>query len=59
VDGVSVDAVAAAGVEEFLQDLSDRLRTYTYRPAALRRVMIPKPGRPGESRPLSIPEGTA
>jgi group II intron reverse transcriptase/maturase len=55
VDGVSVDAVAAAGVEEFLQDLSERLRTHTYRPSALRRVLIPKPGRPGESRPLSIP----
>ena len=37
VDGVTVDAVAAAGVEEFL------------------RVMIPKPGRSGEFRPLSIP----
>jgi group II intron reverse transcriptase/maturase len=55
VDGVSVDAVAAAGVEEFLQDLSDRLRTHAYRPSTLRRVQIPKPGRPGELRPLSIP----
>lgn len=55
VDGVSVDAVAASGVEAFLQDLSDRLRTHTYRPSVLRRVQIPKPGRPGESRPLSIP----
>ncbi len=55
VDGLSVDAVAASGVEVFLQDLSQRLRTHTYRPSALRRVMIPKPGRPNESRPLSIP----
>jgi len=55
VDGVSVDAVAACGVEEFLQDLSERLRTHTYRPSVLRRVQIPKPGRPGELRPLSIP----
>jgi RNA-directed DNA polymerase len=55
VDGVSVDAVAAAGVEAFLQDLAERLRTQTYRPAVLRRVMIPKPGRPEEFRPLSIP----
>jgi group II intron reverse transcriptase/maturase len=55
VDGVTVDAVAAAGVEEFLQDLSKRLRTHTYRPSVLRRVQIPKPGRPGELRPLSIP----
>ncbi|MFD4144299.1 group II intron reverse transcriptase/maturase [Streptomyces sp. NPDC058572] len=55
VDGMSVDTVAAAGVEEFLQGLSDRLRTHTYRPSVLRRVQIPKPGRPGELRPLSIP----
>jgi RNA-directed DNA polymerase len=55
VDGISVDAVAAAGVEEFLRDLSERLRMHTYRPSVLRRVRIPKPGRPGESRPLSIP----
>jgi RNA-directed DNA polymerase len=55
VDGVTVDAVAAAGVGEFLQDLAERLRTHTYRPSALRRVKIPKPGRPGELRPLSIP----
>ncbi|MEU0837524.1 group II intron reverse transcriptase/maturase, partial [Streptomyces sp. NPDC005969] len=55
VDGMSVDAVAAAGVEVFLQDLSERLRTHAYRPSVLRRVQIPKPGRPNESRPLSIP----
>jgi group II intron reverse transcriptase/maturase len=52
---MTVDAVEASGVKEFLQDLSDRLRTHTYRPSPLRRVMIPKPGRPGEMRPLSIP----
>src|SRR3954452_20188337 len=55
VDGGSIDVVEASGVRAFLQDLSDRLRTKTYRPAALRRVEIPKPGRPGETRPLSIP----
>ncbi|WP_327241105.1 group II intron reverse transcriptase/maturase [Streptomyces sp. NBC_01320] len=55
VDGLTVDAVAAAGVEEFLRDLSQQLRAYTYRPSPLRRVLIPKPGRPGEFRPLSIP----
>ncbi|WPB90145.1 reverse transcriptase domain-containing protein [Streptomyces malaysiensis] len=55
VDGVTVEAVAASGVDAFLQDLAERLRTYTYRPSVLRRVQIPKPGRPGEFRPLSIP----
>ncbi|WP_191971819.1 reverse transcriptase domain-containing protein [Streptomyces luteolifulvus] len=52
---MSVDAVAASGVDAFLQELSEQLRTYTYRPSVLRRVRIPKPGRPGELRPLSIP----
>jgi group II intron reverse transcriptase/maturase len=55
VDGLTVDAVAAAGVEEFLHDLSQKLRAHTYRPSPLRQVLIPKPGRPGEFRPLSIP----
>jgi group II intron reverse transcriptase/maturase len=58
VDGVTVDAVVSSGVEEFLQDLAERLRTGTYRPLPLRRVKIPKPGRPGELRPLSIPTVT-
>ncbi|MEN3585716.1 reverse transcriptase domain-containing protein [Streptomyces sp. ZYX-F-203] len=55
MDGLTVDAVAAAGVEEFLRDLSQQPRAHTCRPSPLRRVMIPKPGRPGEFRPLSIP----
>ena len=55
VDGVTVDAVTASGVEAFLRDLAERLRTHSYRPSVLRRVQIPKSGRPGEFRPLSIP----
>jgi group II intron reverse transcriptase/maturase len=55
VDGVTVDAVESSGVDAFLQDLSQRMRAHTYRPSVLRRVQIPKPGRPGEFRPLSIP----
>jgi RNA-directed DNA polymerase len=58
VDGVGVDAVAAAGVpgvRAFLDELAARLRAKTYRPAPLRRVRIPKPGRPGQTRPLGIP----
>lgn len=54
-DGVSVDAVAAAEVEVCLRALSEQLRTHTYRPSVLRRVQIPKLGRPGELRPLLIP----
>ncbi|MFJ5680631.1 group II intron reverse transcriptase/maturase [Streptomyces sp. NPDC093097] len=55
VDGVTVDAVAASGVDAFLRGLAEQLRTHAYRPSVLRRVKIPKPGRPGEFRPLSIP----
>jgi RNA-directed DNA polymerase len=58
VDGVSIDAVAAdgvAGVRAFLEGLAVELRARSYRPRPLRRVHIPKPGKPGEFRPLGIP----
>jgi RNA-directed DNA polymerase len=35
--------------------LHEDLRAGRYRPSAIRRVEIPKPGRPGEVRPLGIP----
>lgn len=35
--------------------LAEQIRTDTYRPQAVRRVHIPKPGRPNETRPLGIP----
>ena len=37
------------------QRLSEELQAQTYRPSAVRRVHIPKPGRPNETRPLGIP----
>jgi retron-type reverse transcriptase len=55
VDGVSIDDVLAAGVGEFLDELARQLRAGTYRPRSLRRVHIPKPGRPHQFRPLGIP----
>jgi len=55
VDGVSIADVERLGVGEFLDRLAVQLRGQTYRPAPLRRVNIPKPGRPGQTRPLSIP----
>jgi len=58
VDGVSIDAVCADGVQgvkSFLGELAARVRDGSYRPAPLRRVYIPKPGQPGKQRPLSIP----
>jgi RNA-directed DNA polymerase len=58
VDEITIDDVAAAGVGEFLDELAARLRAGTYRPRPLRRVHIPKPGRPGQWRPLGIPTVT-
>jgi RNA-directed DNA polymerase len=53
VDGQSFAAVEAYGVEEWLAGIRQELVEKTYRPSAVRRVMIPKPG--GGERPLGIP----
>ncbi len=58
VDGVSIADIEAGGTESvraFLDGLSGQLRTGAYRPKPLRRVHIPKPGKPGQTRPLGIP----
>jgi RNA-directed DNA polymerase len=58
VDGVSVDAIEEAGddgLRVFLEALAAELRAGSYRPRPLPRVHIPKPGKPGKSRPLGIP----
>lgn len=53
VDGVSFAAIEAAGLAEWLAGIRKELAAKTYRPAPVRRVMIPKPG--GGERPLGIP----
>ncbi len=58
VDGVSIASIADGGVEgvrAFLDGLAAELREKRYRPQPLRRVHIPKPGKPGQTRPLGIP----
>jgi RNA-directed DNA polymerase len=54
VDGQSCEAFEEHLLVETRQ-LSEQLKGQTYRPAAVRRVHIPKPGRPNETRPLGIP----
>ena len=53
VDGVAFAQIEASGVEAWLAGLREDLAAKTYRPDAVRRVMIPKPG--GGERPLGIP----
>ena len=53
VDGIDFEQIEAAGVEKWLAGLREDLVSKTYRPQAVRRVMIPKPG--GGERPLGIP----
>lgn len=55
VDGQTLEDVEETGVRAFLEDIAAQLRAKQYRPAPLRRVHIPKPGQPGQSRPLGIP----
>jgi RNA-directed DNA polymerase len=53
VDGMTFEDIETAGWEEWLAGLRRALQEKTYRPDAVRRVLIPKPG--GGERPLGIP----
>ena len=55
VDGRTFNDIEAYGVERFLSELADELKTLRYEPEAVRRVLIPKAGQPGKFRPLGIP----
>ena len=53
VDGVTFEQIESEGWTEWLRSLQEDLRSKSYRPRPVRRVMIPKPG--GGQRPLGIP----
>ena len=54
VDRVTITQIEERGIEAFLDELEAELREQRYRPRPVRRVHIPKPGRP-ETRPLGVP----
>jgi len=53
VDGETFAGIELWGREKWLAELRNELRTRSYQPQPVRRVMIPKPG--GGERPLGIP----
>jgi len=54
VDSQTVENIEAYGVERWLDELAQELKSRTYRPLLVRRVYIPKPdGR--QQRPLGVP----
>jgi RNA-directed DNA polymerase len=53
VDGENFAGIESSGIEKWLAGLREELLSKTYRPAPVRRVIIPKPG--GGERPLGIP----
>jgi RNA-directed DNA polymerase len=55
IDGETLNAVMAYGEDTMLEELHVLLVVGKYRPQAVRRVYIPKPGRMGGRRPLGIP----
>lgn len=56
IDGETVRSIQRRlGEVKFLEGLRQELRDCSFAPSPSRRKLIPKPGKPGEFRPLGIP----
>ena len=55
VDGQTFDDIEEYGKMRWLGELAEELRAKRYCPGPVRRVHIPKAGKPGQTRPLGIP----
>ncbi len=53
VDNQTFEDIEVYGAERWLDELTQELKSRTYRPLPVRRVYIPKPG--GKQRPLGVP----
>src|SRR5216110_319835 len=53
VDGQTFEDIETYGVERWLGELAEELKSRTYQPLPVRRVYIPKPD--GKQRPLGVP----
>ncbi|MFC4870854.1 reverse transcriptase domain-containing protein [Negadavirga shengliensis] len=53
IDGAGLKDIEAYGIDAYLTEIGEELRKRTYRPKAVKRVMIPKAN--GGMRPLGIP----
>jgi group II intron reverse transcriptase/maturase len=53
VDGQTFEDIEAYGIERWLDELAQELKSRTYQPLPVRRVYIPKPD--GKQRPLGVP----
>jgi RNA-directed DNA polymerase len=54
IDKLTLSEVEGYGVARFLDEIAQDLREGRYRPLPARGVLIPKPGAPGQMRPLAI-----
>jgi RNA-directed DNA polymerase len=54
IEELTLDAVEEYGIDRFLAEIETELRQRRYRPLPARQVLIPKPGAPGQARPLAI-----